>query len=124
MGLKIAIIGEPTKGKSASTVPNEELNIEGLNPKETIILSFSGKALPVKGANSLYPRDKKLTEGGNFLHVKDVREVPKIIDYISEKRPEIINLVLEDSQYSMSNEFMARAKEKGWKIYSCPCKTT
>lgn len=114
MGLKIGVIGEPTKGKSASIVPNERLKIKGLNPEETIILSFSGKQLPVKGANTLYPRDKKITEGGRFVHVKDVKLVPQIINYISDKRPEIKHIVMEDAQYSMANEFMARAKESGY----------
>lgn len=114
MGLKIGIIGEPTKGKSASIVPNERLKIEGLNPLETIILSFSGKMLPVKGANSLYPRDVKINEGGRFVHIKDVKLVPKVIEYISEKRPEIKNIVMEDAQYSMANEYMSRAREKDY----------
>jgi len=114
MGLKIGIIGEPTKGKSASIVPNEELGIKGLSPEETIIISFSGKQLPAKGINRMYPRDKKISEGGNFIHIKDVRDLAKIIDYISNSRPEVKNIVLEDAQYSMANEFMSRAKEKGY----------
>ena len=114
MGLKIGVIGEPTKGKSASIMPNENLGLKGLNPAETVILSFSGKQLPVKGANSLYPRDLKISEGGRFLHVKDVKSVPSIVKFISEKRPEIKNIVMEDAQYSMANEFMARAKESGY----------
>ena len=68
MGLKIGIIGKPTKGKSASVVPNESIGIKGLDPKNTVILSFSGKQMPVKGANIMYPRDKKISEGGNFVH--------------------------------------------------------
>lgn len=112
MGLKIAVVGEPTKGKSTSILPNQDLNIQGLDPKETIIISFSGKQLPVKGANKLYPRDIKLSEGGNFLHCTDVKTLPDIINFINEKRKEIKNIVLEDAQYSMSFEYMNRAKEK------------
>lgn len=114
MGLKIGIIGKPTKGKSASVVPNESIGIKGLDPKNTVILSFSGKQMPVKGANIMYPRDKKISEGGNFVHLKDVRDVEKIITYISENKSEIKNIVFEDMQYSMSMEFMARAKEKSY----------
>lgn len=114
MGLKIGIIGEPTKGKSASIMPNEKIKVKGLNPKETVILSFSGKQLPMKGANKLYNRNVKISDGGNFMHVTDVKAVSKIIDYISEKRPEITSIVLEDAQYSMANEYMSRAKETSY----------
>lgn len=114
MGLRIAIVGEPTKGKSTGIYPNDQYKIKGLNPKETVILSFSGKQAPVKGANVLYPKDKKITEGGNHAHITDVKLLPKIIKYISDNRPEIKNIVLEDAQYSMSLDFMNRAKEKGY----------
>jgi hypothetical protein len=114
MGLRIAIVGEPTKGKSTSIFPIPELGIKGLNPKETVILSFSGKMPPVRGANTMYSDKMKISEGGNFQHIYDVKIVPNIIKFISEKRPEIKNIVLEDGQFSMSSEFMARVKEKGY----------
>ena len=114
MGLKIGVIGEPTKGKSASILPNESLGIKGLNPTETVILTFSGKQLPVKGFNKLFPKDLKISEGGNYLHITDVKLLPGIIDFISKKRPEIKNIVLEDAQFSMSTEYMSRAKEAGY----------
>ena len=96
MGQRIAIVGEPTKGKSTSLLPNKDLKIEGLNPLETIIISFSGKQLPVKGANLLYPRDKKISEGGRFWHCTDVKTLPKVIDFIDKNLPNIKNIVLED----------------------------
>ena len=118
MGLRIAIVGEPTKGKSTGIFPNETLKIKGLDPKETILLSFSGKQLPVRGANTMYPKDKKLSEGGNHAVITDVKTVPDIIKNISDKRPEIKHVVLEDCQYSMANEFMARAKESGYNKFT------
>ena len=96
MGLKIAIVGEPTKGKSTGIFPNPDLKIKGLNPKETILLSFSGKQLPVRGANLMYPKDKKISEGGNYMNISDVKLLPNIIKSISETRKEIKNIVLED----------------------------
>ena len=118
MGQRIAIVGKPTKGKSTSVLPNADLNIKGLNPEETIILTFSGKMLPIRGANKLYPSDKKISEGGRFMHLTDVKHLPQIIQFINNNRPEIKNIVLEDMQYSMSNEFMARAKEKGYEKFT------
>jgi len=114
MGLRIAIVGEPTKGKSTGIYPNPEYNIKGLAPEETVLLSFSGKQAPVRGANRLYPKDVKISEGGNHIHVTDVKTLPKIIKFISDDRPKVKNIVLEDAQYSMSFDFMNRAKEKGY----------
>lgn len=114
MGQRIAIVGAPTKGKSTSALPNKDIGIEGLNPLETIIISFSGKQMPVRGANTMYPRDKKLSEGGRFWYCEDVKLLPKVIKYINDARPEIKNILLEDMQYSMSSEYMSRAKENGY----------
>lgn len=114
MGLRIAVVGQPTKGKSTGIYPNPDYNIIGLDPKKTILITFSGKQAPVRSANKLYPNNVKITDGGNNLHLRDVKALPQIIKYISENRPEITNLVLEDAQYSMSLDFMARSKEKGY----------
>lgn len=114
MGQRIALVGAPTKGKSTSVLPNKELGIEGLNPEETIIISFSGKLLPMKGANKLYPRDQKISEGGRFWYCEDVKTLPKLIKYINDNRPEIKNIVLEDMLYSMTFEYTSRAKEKDY----------
>lgn len=116
MGLRIAVVGEPTKGKSTGIYPNKEYGIKGLDPAETVILTFSGKQPPVRGANTMYPKDKKISEGGNYMYVQDVKSLPKIISFISDNRPDIKNIVLEDAQYSMSLDFMNRAKEKGYFI--------
>jgi hypothetical protein len=115
MGLRIAIVGEPTKGKSTGIFPNENLGIKGLNPDETIILTLSGKKLPIRGGDSLYPKGEKLTDGAKLVHVKDTKLLAPMIKLISDKFPNIKNVVLEDCQYSMSFEFMNRAKEKGLK---------
>lgn len=118
MGLRIAIVGEPTKGKSTGIYPNKEYSIKGLNPKETVLLSFSGKQAPVRKANIMYPKDTKITEGGNHAYIQDVALLPKIIKYISDNRPEIKNIVLEDCQFSMSLDFMRRAKETSYNKFT------
>ncbi len=114
MGLRIAVVGEPATGKSTGIFPNKDIGIKGLNPKETVILSFSGKQLPIRGANVMYPRDKKISEGGNHMHIQNVKALPDIIRFVSESRPEIKNIVLEDMQYSVAFEYMNRAKEKDY----------
>ena len=51
---QVAIVGDSGKGKSSSAYPNPNVNIEGLNPKETVILNVSGKDLPMKGWKGVY----------------------------------------------------------------------
>lgn len=99
MGLRIAIVGEPTKGKSTSIFPNSLTSppIKGLNPTETIILSFSGKIAPTKGANTMYPKGENIKDKAiRFIYVKDVKVLGTYINYINKERPEIKNIVLED----------------------------
>ena len=96
MGQRIAVVGFPTKGKSTSVLPNEDLGIIGLNPAETVIITFSGKQLPVRGANKLYPKGVKIKDGGNFYHCEDIKLLPAIINFINAERPEVKNIVLED----------------------------
>lgn len=118
MANRIAIVGEPTKGKSTGIFPNKTLGIAGLNPKETVLVTFSGKKAPVKDFNKMYIQDKKITEGGNYAYLQDVKDLPRLIKYVSERRDDIKHIVVEDAQYSMSFDFMARAKEKGYDKFS------
>jgi len=122
MGQRIAVVGFPTKGKSTSILPNEELSIEGLKPSETVIITFSGKQLPVRGANKLYPRDKRIKEGGNFYHCEDIKLLPAVINFINKDRPEVKNIVLEDMQYSMAGEYLSRINEKGYDKFTAIAK--
>ena len=61
----VGIVGSSGDGKSTSIFPNAEIGIEGLDPKETVIINVMGKPLPVRGAYKLYDPEKKITEGGN-----------------------------------------------------------
>lgn len=112
----IALVGPSGHGKSTSLVPNEELKIEGLNPQETAIINVSGntKPLPLKGVNRLYPQDKLISEGGNYLATEDCDTISKAIYYLAESRPDIKNIVVDDSGYTMGLQVIAKAKSKGF----------
>jgi hypothetical protein len=50
----IAVAGPSGVGKSTSMGQIPELNIKGLNPKETFIINVAGKPLPFKGWRKKY----------------------------------------------------------------------
>jgi len=112
----IAIVGKSGTGKSTSYGQFPTLGIEGLSPKETVIINVSGKDLPFRGWKKLY--SGKISEKGNYFESADANQISKAIAYISNSRPEIKNIVIDDAQYIMAFEFMRRAKEMGYNKFA------
>lgn len=108
----VAIVGPSGTGKSTSYAHFPELGIKGLNPKETVIINVGKKDLPMRGWKNLYKGN--VSEGGNYFESSNATDISKAIDYISSKRPDITNMVIDDAQQIMAFEFMARAKEPGY----------
>lgn len=108
----IAIVGKSGSGKSTSLGEIPEINHVGLKPKETVIINVAGKDLPFRGWKKLYSGDIK--EGGNYIATSDANVITQVINYVSTNRPDIKNIVVDDSQYIMAFEFMRRAKESGY----------
>lgn len=106
----IALVGNSGSGKSTS--------IRTLNPDETFIINVASKPLPFKGWKAKYTVWNKDNPNGNFINTSDVERISKILDYIEAKRPEIKNIILDDSQYLMAFEAMDRAKEKGFEKFT------
>ena len=106
----IALVGNSGSGKSTS--------ITTLNPTETFIINVASKPLPFKGWKAKYTVWNKDNPNGNFINTSDVERISKILDYIEAKRPEIKNIILDDSQYLMAFEAMDRAKEKGFEKFT------
>ena len=120
--------GESGAGKSTS--------IRTLDPNETFIISVLNKDLPFKEGRLNYVskerfdkiKDEKIkkTKKVNYYSVKpslasaytEYLKVPeKITDcikLINKDRPDIKNIVIDDCQYVMSNEFMVRDKSEGY----------
>jgi hypothetical protein len=107
-----AIVGQSGTGKTTSMTNIPEMDIEGLNPKETVVINVAGKDLPFRGWKKVYKG--KLTEGGNYVETSNADLIVKSINYIKENRKDIKNIVIDDSQYIMAFEFMSRAKENGY----------
>lgn len=96
------IIGESGTGKSSS--------IRNLDPSETYLVNVLDKPLPFKGFKNKYQQK----EGGNYACCDNSPRICKIIDTISKERDNIKNVIIDDFQYIMANEFMRRAKERGF----------
>lgn len=96
------IMGKSGTGKSTS--------IRNLDPSETYIINSIDKFLPFPNSKQKYIQK----EGGNYFASKDAGSIVKVLRGISQKRPEIKVIIIDDFQYIMSYEFMRRAKEKSF----------
>jgi len=108
----IGIVGSSGTGKSTAIHGNKQLNIKGLDPKSTVIINVAGKPLPFKGWKKFYTEFKGAE--GNYLATNDSMTIIKALKFISEKRPEITSIVIDDAQYVMAFDFMSKALEKGF----------
>jgi hypothetical protein len=106
----IAIVGQSGTGKSTS--------VKTLDPKTTVMINITGKPLPFRGWLGSYNPEVKISEGGNYFEGDKTGDITKILQYVSDKRPEIKSIVIDDAQYNMAFEFFRRAKEKGYDKYT------
>lgn len=106
----IAIVGSSGTGKSSS--------IRNLDSTQTFIINVASKPLPFKGWRSKYSIWNKDNPTGNYINTSNVQTIGQILNYINTKRPEIKNVIIEDSQYLMGFEYMDRAQEKGFQKFT------
>lgn len=97
----IGIVGPTGTGKSTS--------IKHLDPKETYIINVAKKELPFKGAEKLYNKENK-----NYDEIDDANFISQRLRTLSEKAPHIKNIIIEDSNYIMGFNMMAKATETGF----------
>lgn len=109
MSTLVGIVGQSGTGKSTS--------IETLDPKNTVIINVSNKPLPFKGWKSKF-KEGKLSEGANYVSTDSASTIVQALKYISDNRKDVKHIVLDDLQYLMSFEFMAKAKEKGFEKFT------
>jgi hypothetical protein len=97
MSIATMILGDSGTGKSAS--------LQNMDPAETLLIQTIPKPLPFKK-----PGWKQLgKDGGNIIVSADSAQIVTIMEKTS--RPVI---VVDDFQYLLVTEFMARAYEKGY----------
>ena len=107
----IGCAGFSGSGKSTS--------LKYLIPENTFIISCTNKQLQIPGFRKKYPKaeikDKKLV--GNWLISNNYSNIEKIMKIISNTRPEIKTIVIDDANYLLSNETFATALDKGYTNY-------
>src|SRR5688572_11804754 len=110
MSNTILIIGESGSGKSTS--------IRNLNPLETVIINVLDKPLPFKGFKKNYIKTATEDKKVNYFATDEAAKIKAAIDKINTTRPEVKNIIIDDFQYIMANEFMRRALERGFDKFS------
>lgn len=105
MSNMILIIGESGSGKSSS--------IRNLNHEETIIINVLDKPLPFRGFKSKYKSVSTENNQANYFSTDNYQKIRECISRIN-KNESISNLILDDFQYIMANQFMKKAMEKGY----------
>lgn len=119
MGKSALIIGPSGAGKSTSIGHIEELNIKGLNPKETIIINALGKEMPWRGSAKQYTIwDKDKNPDGNMIVTSNPRTVLQWLHHINKNMPHIKNVVLDDNTHNSSMEYMRRINEKSFEKFN------
>jgi len=105
MSKLIAIAGDTGVGKSSS--------IKHLSPKDTYIINVAGKELPFPGSSKLYNEENK-----NYRVVEDCKGVLALLKTLSEKAPQIKNIIIEDGNYLMGFNMVDKATEVGYTKFS------
>lgn len=106
MANSILIIGESGTGKSTA--------LRNLDPKETIIVNIAQKPLPIKGWKKNYTTLGKDNPKGNVLNLSNADTICAALQKISDSRPNVKTIVIDDFQYLSSFEYFDRAKERGY----------
>lgn len=105
----VGIVGSTGTGKSTA--------IKHLNPEETYIINVAKKELPFKGSEKLYNVEKK-----NYKEIEDANEISRLLKTISDKASHIKNIIIEDSNYIMGFNMVAKATEVGYTKFSLMAK--
>ncbi len=118
---KVLILAPSGFGKTTSIGNVPELNLKGLDPGKTFIISATSKPLPFRGSDRLYkvidPQLPPTKENGSRLISNNGVFIAKCISYIINNRPEIKNIVIDDSNYVMQDYYMANALKKGYDVF-------
>lgn len=97
----IGITGLSGTGKSSS--------LANLDPDKSFLINVINKKLPFKGSKSKFNVEKQ-----NYFATDNWEQIISTLLWIKENPRNIETIVLDDSTYIISNEFMNRASEKGF----------
>jgi len=101
MSRAIAVMGESGSGKTTA--------MRTLDPKETYYIDCDGKGLSWKGWRQQYNK-----ENVNYFRSDNQDSIVALMSRISEKKPEIKNIVIDTANSIMVADEFRRMKEKGY----------
>jgi len=102
MSIPVLIIGKSGTGKTTS--------LRNLDPKDVILIQAVKKPLPFRTSN-WKKWDKEKKQGSVFITDK-AKTIIQWIDNAKKYGKKIV--IIDDFQYTMSNQFMRRSSEKGY----------
>lgn len=119
MGKSVLIIGPSGAGKTTSIGQIDELEIEGLDPTKTIVISALGKELPWRGSEKQYTiYNKESNPKGNMVITSNPRNVLQWLHHVNQKMPHITTVVIDDNTHNSSMEYMRRINEKSYEKFN------
>jgi hypothetical protein len=107
MAKSVVIVGPSGVGKSAS--------MRNLDPATTFLINVNGKDLPFRSKGFVKTANPK---EGNVFTTDISSTIFKAMQYISENRPEIKRIVVDDAQYASANDFMRKISVKGFEKFN------
>lgn len=115
---RILVLAKSGFGKTFSMGKIEELNHEGLDPKQTYIISVTSKPLTFPKSKELYKvAEKNKIATGNRYISNNAEEVATTIEHLLSSPYK--NIVVDDFNYLMQDYYMDNALKGGW---DCPKK--
>jgi len=110
MSNSILVLGESGSGKSTA--------IRSLPYEQTMILNVIGKPLPFRGSKKNYTPLSSDGLTGNYYASDDPTSIMRLIKLVNTKRDDIKYLVIDDFGYTITNNFMRKAQQKGYDKFS------
>lgn len=106
MANKIFVLGNTGTGKSTA--------LRNLDPDTTFILQCVKKQLPFPGWKGKYKKVSKGPNGltGNLGYSPNYTKALEQLKFIGDHMKHIKTIILDDSNYLMTNDFMGRVTEK------------
>lgn len=101
MSSVICIAGESGSGKTTA--------MRTLDPAQTYYIDADGKGLSWRGWRSAYNAQNK-----NYCATNDISRIKMILRGVSDKRPEIKQIIIDTINGVMVADEMRRAREKGY----------
>lgn len=102
MGYGTLVLGVSGSGKSWST--------KNLDPASTFLIKTVDKPLPYRGGGSLYLYDKEKVSNGNMFITSNANSMTSVLKNISESMQDIKVVVIDDFQFSMSDQYFSLTK--------------